>query len=53
MTTPMIAAVGAPPVETSDLPGRDMFSVALAEAFDGLPDPADLVEAVYVGAQSE
>ena len=31
----------------------DLFSVALAEAFDELPDPADVVEAVYVGNQSE
>jgi len=53
MHQPVIAAVGAPTVGRSDLPGRDLFSVALAEAFEELPDPAELVEAVYVGNQSE
>ena len=53
MPEPVIASVGASPLGRTDLPGRDLFSVALAEAFDELPDPADLVEAVYVGNQSE
>lgn len=53
MAQPVIAAVGASPIGRTDLPGRDLFSVALAEAFEGLPDPAELVEAVYVGNQSE
>ncbi|WP_380677376.1 thiolase C-terminal domain-containing protein [Salinigranum sp. GCM10025319] len=53
MPEPVIASVGASPIGRTDLPGRDLFSVALAEAFDELPDPADLVEAVYVGNQSE
>ena len=53
MPDPVIASVGASPLGRTDLPGRDLFSVALAEAFDGLPDPADIVEAVYVGSQSE
>jgi acetyl-CoA C-acetyltransferase/acetyl-CoA acyltransferase len=53
MPEPVIASAGASPLGRTDLPGRDLFSVALAEAFDDLPDPADLVEAVYVGNQSE
>ncbi|WP_367175162.1 thiolase C-terminal domain-containing protein [Haloarcula rubripromontorii] len=53
MPQPVIASVGASPLGRTDLPGRDLFSVALAEAFDELPDPADIVEAVYVGNQSE
>jgi acetyl-CoA C-acetyltransferase/acetyl-CoA acyltransferase len=53
MPEPVIASVGASPLGRTDLPGRDLFSVALAEAFDDLPDPAELVEAVYVGNQSE
>ncbi|SHH15148.1 thiolase C-terminal domain-containing protein [Halobaculum gomorrense] len=53
MPEPVIASVGASPIGRTDLPGRDLFSIALAEAFDGLPDPAELVEAVYVGNQSE
>src|SRR6056297_1000278 len=53
MPEPVIASVGASPLGRTDLPGRDLFSVALAEAFDELPDPADVVEAVYVGSQSE
>lgn len=53
MTTPVIASVGLSPIGRTELTGRDLFSVALAEAFEGLPDPADVVEAVYVGNQSE
>ena len=53
MPQPVIATVGASPVGRTDLPGRDLFSVAIEEAFEGRPDPADLVEAVYVGNQSE
>ncbi|KAA9396222.1 3-ketoacyl-CoA thiolase [Haloarcula sp. CBA1130] len=53
MPDPVIASVGASPLGRTDLPGRDLFSVALAEAFDELPDPAEIVEAVYVGNQSE
>ncbi|MEF8778911.1 MAG: 3-ketoacyl-CoA thiolase [Natronomonas sp.] len=53
MPQPVIAAVGASSIGRTDLPGRDLFSVALEEAFDGLPDPATLADAVYVGNQSE
>jgi acetyl-CoA C-acetyltransferase/acetyl-CoA acyltransferase len=53
MSQPVIAAVGSSPVGRTELTGRDLFSAAMAEAFDGLPDPAALVEAVYVGNQSE
>ena len=53
MTQPAIAAVGTSPIGRTDLTGRDLFSLAVEEAFTGLPDPAELVEAVYVGNQSE
>jgi len=53
MSTAHILAVGTSPIGKTDLPGRDLFSRALAEAFAGLPDPAEVVDAVYVGAQSE
>ncbi len=53
MPRPVIAAVGTSRIGRTDLPGRDLFSVALAEAFEGLPDPAELVGGVYVGNQSE
>jgi len=53
MTPAHIVAVGTSPIGKTDLPGRDLFSRALAEAFADLPDPAEVVEAVYVGAQSE
>jgi acetyl-CoA acetyltransferase len=53
MTDAHIAAVGTSPLGRTDLPGRDLFSRALAEAFVDLPDPAEVVDAVYVGAQSE
>jgi acetyl-CoA acetyltransferase len=53
MTEAHILAVGTSPLGKTDLPGRDLFSRALAEAFADLPDPAEVVDAVYVGAQSE
>ncbi|WP_255191349.1 thiolase C-terminal domain-containing protein [Natronobeatus ordinarius] len=53
MSEPRIVTVGASPIGATELTGRDLFSAALTEAFDGLPDPAELVEAVYVGNQSE
>lgn len=53
MTEAHILAVGTSPLGRTDLPGRDLFSRALAEAFADLPDPAEVVDAVYVGAQSE
>ncbi len=53
MPQPVIAAVGSSSIGRSDLPGRDLFSIAVAEAFDGLSDPAELADAVYVGNQSE
>ncbi|MFB6108786.1 MAG: 3-ketoacyl-CoA thiolase [Haloplanus sp.] len=53
MTDPVIASVGTSDIGRTDLPGRDLFSTALAEAFADLPDPASIVEALYVGNQSE
>jgi acetyl-CoA C-acetyltransferase/acetyl-CoA acyltransferase len=53
MPRPVIAAVGTSRLGRTDLPGRDLFSQALAEAFDGLPAPAELVGALYAGNQSE
>jgi len=53
MPQPVLAAVGSSPIGRTDLPGRDLFSVAIEEAFEGLPDPAELAGALYVGNQSE
>ena len=53
MPEPQIVSVGLSPVGRTDLTGRDLFSAALAEAFEDLPDPAEVVEALYVGNQSE
>ena len=53
MAQPVIAAVGSSPIGRTELPGRDLFSMALADAFDALPDPATLADALYVGNQSE
>jgi acetyl-CoA C-acetyltransferase len=53
MATAHIVAVGTSQLGRTDLPGRDLFSTALAEAFDGLPDPGEVVDGLYVGAQSE
>jgi acetyl-CoA C-acetyltransferase/acetyl-CoA acyltransferase len=53
MPTPVVAAVGTSPLGQTDLPGRDLFSVAVREAFEGLPDPAELCGALYAGNQSE
>jgi Acetyl-CoA acetyltransferase len=48
-----IVSVGTSPFGRTDLTGRDLFSVAITEAFAGLPDPAAVVDALYVGNQSE
>jgi acetyl-CoA acetyltransferase len=53
MPEPRLIRVGLSDLGRTDLPGRDLFSAALAEAFEGLPDPAELVDALYVGNQSE
>jgi acetyl-CoA acetyltransferase len=53
MTDPVIVSVGLSSIGKTQLTGRDLFSVAVAEAFEGLPDPAEIVEAIYVGNQSE
>ncbi len=53
MSDPRIIAVGLSPIGQTDLPGRDLFSVALAEAFENLPDPAEVIDALYLGQQSE
>jgi acetyl-CoA C-acetyltransferase/acetyl-CoA acyltransferase len=53
MAQPVIAAVGSSPIGKTELPGRDLFSMAVADAFDALPDPARLADALYVGNQSE
>jgi acetyl-CoA acetyltransferase len=45
--------VGLSELGRTELPGRDLFSAALAAAFEGLPDPAELVDALYLGNQSE
>ena len=48
-----VLSVGTSELGDTDLPGRDLFSAALAEAFADLPDPASVVDALYVGNQSE
>jgi acetyl-CoA C-acetyltransferase/acetyl-CoA acyltransferase len=53
MPEPVIVSIGSSPVGRSELTGRDLFSVALAEAFEDLPNPAEIVDALYVGNQSE
>jgi acetyl-CoA acetyltransferase len=53
MSEPRIVSVGLSELGRTDLPGRDLFSSALAAAFDGLPDPAEVVDALYLGNQSE
>ncbi|MFB6169639.1 MAG: 3-ketoacyl-CoA thiolase [Haloarculaceae archaeon] len=53
MPEPRIVAVGTSPIGQTDLTGRDLFTAALMEAFEGLPAPADVVDALYVGNESE
>jgi acetyl-CoA acetyltransferase len=53
MPNPCIVAVGTSSIGRTDLTGRDLVSVAVSEAFSDLPNPADIVDAVYVGNQSE
>lgn len=53
MIEPRVIAIGSSPFGHSELTGRDLFSIAIAEAFESLPDPASIVDALYVGNQSE
>ena len=53
MSDPRIVAVGTSAIGRTDLTARDLFSTALLEAFTDLPDPATVVDALYVGNQSE
>lgn len=53
MTVPRVIAVGSSPIGETALPGRDLFSVALTEAFESLPTPSSFIDALYVGNQSE
>ncbi|WP_152041929.1 thiolase C-terminal domain-containing protein [Salinigranum salinum] len=53
MPEPRLVRVGLSELGRTDLPGRDLFSAALAAAFEGLPDPAEIVDALYLGNQSE
>lgn len=53
MPTPYIVTVGHTPVGKFDAPGRELFSRAIEDAFQGLPSPRELVDALYVGNQSE
>lgn len=53
MPDPRIISVGLSPLGKTDLTGRDLFSAAFTEAFNELPDPAEIVDAIYVGNQSE
>ena len=53
MTRPYVVAVGRSPVGQFGMAGRDLFSLAIEEAFAGLPSPRELVDALYVGSQSE
>jgi acetyl-CoA acetyltransferase len=50
---PHVAAVGTSEFGRTDLTGRDLFGAAVAEAFADGPDPAAVVDALYVGNQSE
>jgi acetyl-CoA C-acetyltransferase/acetyl-CoA acyltransferase len=51
MADPRIIAVGTSSIGPTDLTGRELITAAMTEAFDGLPDPAAFVDAVYVGNQ--
>jgi hypothetical protein len=53
MADPRIIAVGTSSIGPTDLTGRELITAAMTEAFDGLPDPAAFVDAVYVGNQSK
>lgn len=53
MPTPYVVTVGSTPVGKFDATGRELFSHAVEDAFDGLPAPREIVDALYVGNQSE
>lgn len=53
MAHPYIVTVGQSPVGQFELTGRDLFSKAIADAFHDFPAPREIVDALYVGNQSE
>lgn len=53
MPTPYIVTVGHTPVGKFDATGRELFSAAINDAFRDLPTPREIVDALYVGNQSE
>lgn len=53
MATPHIITVGQSPIGKFESTGRELFSEAISDAFQDLPAPRELVEALYVGNQSE
>lgn len=53
MVRPRIVTIGQSPIGKFEMTGRDLFSMAIEEAFEGLPNPREIVDALYVGNQSE
>lgn len=53
MVQPYIVTVGQSPVGKFESTGRELFSEAISEAFQDLPAPREIVDALYVGNQSE
>lgn len=53
MPNAKIVAGGLSPIGQTELTGRDLFALAMERTFKGLPDPAEVVDALYVGNQSE
>lgn len=53
MANPRIVAIGQSQIGKNNFTGRDLFTEAISETFQNIEDPSEIVDAMYVGNQSE
>lgn len=53
MANPRIVAIGQSQIGKNNFTGRDLFIEAISETFQNIKDPSEIVDAMYVGNQSE
>lgn len=53
MANPRIVAIGQSQIGKNNFTGRDLFTEAISETFQNIKDPSEIVDAMYVGNQSE
>lgn len=53
MANPRIVAIGQSQIGKNNFTGRDLFTEAISETFQNIEDQSEIVDAMYVGNQSE